>query len=70
MIKLKRCPFCGGEAKLTKIESTGEFCVGCCNGGCGVIPNTWTYKTKTEAVNAWNTRWDSAKMEEEVEYEK
>ena len=58
MSELKRCPFCGREAELLKIESDGEFYVRCCNGGCAVIPTTWTYKTETEAVNAWNHRVD------------
>ena len=58
MIELKRCPFCGGEAKLTKLESSNEFFVGCTNGGCAVIPVTWTYKTETKAIAAWNNRID------------
>lgn len=58
MRELKRCPFCGREAELLKIESDGEFYVRCCNGDCDVIPTTWTYKTETEAVNAWNNRVD------------
>ena len=54
MIELKRCPFCGGEAKLTKIKPFNEyeFFVECINASCAVIPVTWTYKTETEAIAA------------------
>lgn len=58
MFELKRCPFCGGEAKLFTVKSTGEFYVGCCNGLCDVIPATWIVDNETEAVNAWNNRVD------------
>ena len=64
MIKLKRCPFCGGEAKLTKIEFFNLFIAECRNGNCEVMPTTCSYNTEIEAIAAWNTRWDSAKMEE------
>lgn len=60
MIELKRCPFCGGEAKLTKLKPFNEyeFFVECMNVSCAVIPVTWHYKTEIEAVNAWNYRVD------------
>ena len=56
MIELKRCPFCGGEAKLLKIKITDEFYVRCTNGKCAVTPKTWIYKNKIKAIAAWNNR--------------
>ena len=60
MSELKRCPFCGGEAKLTKFKPFNEyeFFVECMNVSCAVIPKTWIYKTETEAIVAWNNRVD------------
>ena len=49
MEELKKCPFCGGEAIL---EGTYMFDVICTK--CGV--RTSWYKTKEEAIEAWNRR--------------
>ena len=47
---LKRCPFCGGEAKC--IEFYGLYHVICCN--CYVAGKDCS--TRESAVSAWNTR--------------
>lgn len=57
MNALKRCPFCGGEAKLRKVKITDEFYVECCNGSCSTLPTTWHFETEEEAIDAWNTRY-------------
>ena len=47
---LKRCPFCGGEAKC--IEFYGLYHVICCN--CYVAGKDCS--TRESAVSAWNSR--------------
>jgi len=62
-MKLKPCPFCGGEATLK--DFTGdEYCPGYavqCNNGdtrnCGIC-GTPIYAEKEQAIKAWNTRKD------------
>ena len=48
--ELKRCPFCGGEAKC--IEFYGLYHVICCN--CHIAGKDCS--TRESAVSAWNTR--------------
>ena len=65
MIKLKPCPFCGGEPDLTESEpSTANFnegsihfSVSCSGFDCEVMPkaNLWQI-TEEEAILAWNKR--------------
>ena len=51
--KLKPCPFCGGEAMIiSEINYHHVRCVKC-------FTITDWYKTKEEAIEAWNTRADS-----------
>jgi len=58
MSELKKCPFCGGEAEFCNYKYhigkriVPEYWVGC--SGCGVI--TFYYKTKQQAITAWNNR--------------
>ena len=61
MNKLKPCPFCGGEATLID-DGFGRYFVECSmsDGICKVIPRTWSYDTKEEAIEAWNRRADNA----------
>ena len=47
--RLKRCPFCGGEAELVGFKYYWVDCKKCHNG-------TQAYKTEKEAIQAWNTR--------------
>lgn len=57
-IKLKPCPFCGGIASLRTVDITGHYFVDCdvTKGFCEVMPSTWEYETKEEAIEAWNRR--------------
>ncbi|HDS1237618.1 TPA: Lar family restriction alleviation protein [Pluralibacter gergoviae] len=48
------CPFCGGTAELSA-DGDGVF-AGCSNRQCAINPITQTYRTKREAVRAWNRR--------------
>ena len=50
MSELKPCPFCGGEAELD--EYCGKYVVFCKNASC-----SWR-KTKAEAIEAWNARYE------------
>lgn len=54
MTKLKRCPFCGGEASLEVIrENEVAFCCVECD-QCGI--NTYSNTNMKEVVDMWNTR--------------
>lgn len=50
LIKLKPCPFCGGEAEIK--ELTGRFAVECKN-KCAA---TRIFKDKNKPIEAWNGR--------------
>ena len=50
--KLLNCPFCGGDAEITKWHE-GYF-VECREQRCG--GTIGAYKTEEEAIEAWNTR--------------
>ena len=58
--ELKRCPFCGGEAKL--ISGIGRFYVICSddldvNGAhCAFAMGSILYDTREKAIAAWNRR--------------
>ena len=60
-IKLKTCPFCGGEAHVIKCKKAMAFLpvidsykVECAYCFCG----TGRYPSEEKAVNAWNRRKD------------
>lgn len=54
MSKLKRCPFCGGEASLEVIrENEVAFCCVECD-QCGI--STYSSTNMKEVVDIWNTR--------------
>jgi len=58
-VKLKPCPFCGGEAEIDdKIYSFGpvEVVVQCSNNNCGVVPTTNYYYDKARSIKEWNKR--------------
>ena len=61
-IKLKPCPFCGGEAVL-KRDRIGLYCVKCTNCGC---MTTFQFDfgegeevSKKKAADVWNRRPDN-----------
>ena len=58
--KLKPCPLCGGEAAMITgaLDTPRVYCTRC---RC----NTGGYKTKAEAVSAWNKRVQTQKTESE-----
>lgn len=53
-VKLKPCPFCGGEAKAEKEIGGIHWKVKCKRCSCEV--GRYWYDTKARAVVAWNTR--------------
>lgn len=60
-IKLKTCPFCGGEAHVIKCKEAmasfgtmRSYKVECAYCFCG----TWRYPSEEKAVSAWNRRRD------------
>lgn len=68
MTKLKPCPFCGGEAVVTCLNK-GQYQarVGC--GGCGATINRF-FRSKADAAEAWNTRWERTCEDISAEYGK
>lgn len=55
MSELKRCPFCGGEAKVfnDRIVANNAYIVECTDCGCAIGEYS---KTPELAIKAWNTR--------------
>lgn len=51
---LLTCPFCGREAELVS-DGDGVY-AGCSDKACLIKPITDTYKTKRDAIRAWNRR--------------
>lgn len=60
MSELKPCPFCGDtyiQIYATNNHSRGHFAIGCNTVNCvGLHCESKLYKTKEEAVEAWNRR--------------
>lgn len=57
--KLKRCPFCGGEAELFKIPVPpypDKYYVRCNNPDCKVAVHTYRGGTAEETIEEWNWR--------------
>ena len=64
--ELKTCPFCGGEAEITKWHE-GYF-VECREQRCG--GTIGAYKTEAGAIGAWNTRAErTCRAVDGVEYD-
>lgn len=57
--KLKPCPFCGDEPKLT-VGYDGPR-IGCENRKCLIAPSTDNYADEGDAIAAWNRRPTSTK---------
>lgn len=71
MSKLKPCPFCGGEAKIQKdtrypknmSDGITAFEPVCPNPECPIyMSDSKYYRTEAEAITAWNTRAETAKL--------
>lgn len=62
MEQLKKCPFCGGEAKALTRSDGYEFTEYVMCGNCEA-ESGW-FKTKDEAIAAWNTRKPMERYEE------
>lgn len=70
-MKLKLCPFCGGEADIIKRKNSKLYSVGCKDLSC----YAWTcldencdecggYTSKESAIKDWNTRFEKELDEE------
>jgi Lar family restriction alleviation protein len=54
-IKLKPCPFCGGEdLSIETDDHTGEYCIFCSKCGPACFD-----KYKIDSIHTWNSRVDS-----------
>ena len=59
---LKRCPFCGGEAKITRPLAEGaEVCCKTCRA------TTWMCYPEERAIKRWNTRPEEDRLKAENE---
>ena len=65
MAELKRCPFCGGEAKMVHVMYTDVWYVHCseCLADIGSRSQAWDtsrgklfFESSEEAAEAWNRR--------------
>ena len=54
MEELKRCPFCGGEAKIAEYGCYSVYCTQFC------CEQTIAYQDKETAIEAWNRRAEDA----------
>lgn len=54
MDELKRCPFCGGGATVSKVYSINEYQIIC--NGCGAIFYHFCETSEKCAIEAWNRR--------------
>lgn len=55
MTELKKCPFCGGEAKIEWIPPLCEYMIECQSCGMGSDPSV-SYEDKNTLIQMWNTR--------------
>ena len=68
MAELKPCPFCGGEADMTKRKTAIAtfYRVFCANYDCKVKPSAPERWIKDDAIEAWNRRYEP---KEELEFD-
>ena len=67
MSELKRCPFCGGEAKLMRFpKCERKYVVICENEQCMASVGNYSY-SKEKAIKAWNTRKPMQNIVERLE---
>lgn len=66
MSELKRCPFCGGEAKIDcylYFDEFNDWFIRCTSCFC----RTRTFKTKKSAILTWNNRKPMERIVERLE---
>ena len=57
-MELKPCPFCGGKARIGHSPNCNDFWI-ICREGATYYPKDMSRKyTESEAIEAWNTRWE------------
>ena len=57
MEDLKSCPFCGEKPAVNYYPHLNRYDVVCASGwGCAVMPSTFVYTNKEDAIDAWNAR--------------
>ena len=59
--ELKPCPFCGGPAEVHQLRK-GEWYVTCQSDSCPVNPETNTFDSEAEAIEAWNHSYNAPKV--------
>lgn len=57
----RNCPFCGGPAEVHQLHKD-EWYVACGNSDCPVNPETNTFDTETDAIEAWNNSYNAPKV--------
>lgn len=70
MRELRRCPFCGGEAKIVFAEEYKQWRIRCKNIDCDVRPSTSWFNNEEEAIDRWNRRKPIDEIVEQLEVEK
>jgi len=69
MAELKKCPYCGGEAKIIEdntIVEYPQYQIRCKNVACTIRPKTNWHVDKQEAIKHWNNRASEAELRENV----
>ena len=65
--KLKPCPFCGHTERVFLCASASEYFVECRDPDCYVKPEAMgMWGSEEQAIAAWNTRADEARIRQEV----
>ena len=65
MTDLKKCPFCGGEAKIVRdnsIVNYPQYQVRCKNISCTIRPKTNWGSDRQEIIGHWNNRVTEAEI--------
>lgn len=57
----RACPFCGGPAEVHQLRKDEWYAV-CGNSDCPVNPETNTFDTEAEAIEAWNHSYEVPKV--------